>query len=82
MNFLKKLFLFSFFATGLLFGLIFLISPFLFYGDEDFNLFILIIFFFIGALFTFYSYKGSIHTKAIEKIGQKLAVIFIEKILN
>ena len=30
MNFLKKLFLFSFFATGLLFGLIFLISPLLF----------------------------------------------------
>ena len=62
MNFLKKLFLFAFFATGLLFGLIFLISPLLFYGDEDFNLFILIIFFFIGALFTFYSYKGWVNT--------------------
>ncbi len=62
MNFLKKLFLFSFYATGLLFGFIFLISPFLFYGDENFDWFALIVFLFFGALFTFYSYRGWVNT--------------------
>ncbi len=62
MNFLKKLFLFSFFASGLLCGLLLLISPFLFYGDEDFNFFTLIILFLIGAILTFYTYKGWVNT--------------------